>query len=294
MDIADKRIVFFLGKGGVGKTSLSAISAKYFAFKGKNTAVFSFDSAHNLADVFGVKLSDNLKLVNDFLWAAEINTEKWRKKYLEDSKQNLQSNYSYLASYDYLKYFDILEFAPDIDSTSLLLAFKQIVDSSEHEILIIDMPPTALSLQFFDLVKRNQIWLSHLLELREKIHKKKQIISKIKYRKRTLETDKILVRLKILLSQYNEIASILKYSVFIIVQNPDKLSVLEAGRIKKVFSDKKYRRVYSVINKADVDVGEVCFLNQINGFNLNDFDFIEKRNQAYFKWLNSVTINPQT
>jgi arsenite-transporting ATPase len=46
------RIIFFAGKGGVGKTSVSAATGIKAAEKGLQTIIMSLDVAHSLADVF--------------------------------------------------------------------------------------------------------------------------------------------------------------------------------------------------------------------------------------------------
>jgi len=46
------RIILYLGKGGVGKTTISAATAVRSAALGKRTLVVSTDLAHSLADCF--------------------------------------------------------------------------------------------------------------------------------------------------------------------------------------------------------------------------------------------------
>jgi len=46
------RIIFFAGKGGVGKTSVSAATGIKAAERGRRTVIMSLDVAHSLADVF--------------------------------------------------------------------------------------------------------------------------------------------------------------------------------------------------------------------------------------------------
>ena len=46
------RIIFFAGKGGVGKTSVSAATGIRVAEMGHRTVVMSLDVAHSLSDIF--------------------------------------------------------------------------------------------------------------------------------------------------------------------------------------------------------------------------------------------------
>jgi len=51
------RILLFSGKGGVGKTSLSAATGTRLAELGYRTLVMSVDPAHSLADSFDLQSS---------------------------------------------------------------------------------------------------------------------------------------------------------------------------------------------------------------------------------------------
>ncbi len=48
------RIIFFAGKGGVGKTSVAAATGIKAAERGQRTVIMSRDVAHSLADVFDI------------------------------------------------------------------------------------------------------------------------------------------------------------------------------------------------------------------------------------------------
>lgn len=68
------RIILYTGKGGVGKTSISAATAIQSAKQGLKTLVMSTDPAHSLGDSFGIKLSSEPLEIRENLWAQEINT----------------------------------------------------------------------------------------------------------------------------------------------------------------------------------------------------------------------------
>jgi CO dehydrogenase nickel-insertion accessory protein CooC1 len=52
------RIIIYLGKGGVGKTTISSATAVRAAREGKRVLILSTDIAHSLADALGKELSD--------------------------------------------------------------------------------------------------------------------------------------------------------------------------------------------------------------------------------------------
>ncbi len=69
------RILIFTGKGGVGKTSIAAAHARKSAGEGKKTLLFSADMAHNLSDLFEVKIGRNETRIAPELYALEADPE---------------------------------------------------------------------------------------------------------------------------------------------------------------------------------------------------------------------------
>ena len=67
------RIILYLGKGGVGKTTTAAASAIRSADLGYRTLVVSTDIAHSLADSLDVVLTGQPQEVSPNLFAQEIN-----------------------------------------------------------------------------------------------------------------------------------------------------------------------------------------------------------------------------
>jgi Oxyanion-translocating ATPase len=67
------RIIIYLGKGGVGKTTISSATAVRAAREGKRVLILSTDIAHSLADALGKELSDTPLEIEKNLFAAEIN-----------------------------------------------------------------------------------------------------------------------------------------------------------------------------------------------------------------------------
>ena len=67
--------VFIGGKGGVGKTTVSAATALWLAGEGKKTLVISTDPAHSLSDSLERELGHEPRPIGENLWAAEIDPE---------------------------------------------------------------------------------------------------------------------------------------------------------------------------------------------------------------------------
>jgi arsenite-transporting ATPase len=70
------RILLYSGKGGVGKTSLSAATAVRAARLGRRTLVLSTDSAHSLADALDVAVGNTPTTIMKNLDALEVDVNK--------------------------------------------------------------------------------------------------------------------------------------------------------------------------------------------------------------------------
>ncbi|MEM7827843.1 MAG: ArsA family ATPase, partial [Candidatus Aenigmatarchaeota archaeon] len=70
------RVILFTGKGGVGKTTISAATALKSAKLGYRTLTISTDQAHSLSDSFGIHIGSEVKMIADRLWVQEIDIHK--------------------------------------------------------------------------------------------------------------------------------------------------------------------------------------------------------------------------
>ena len=70
------RMILYTGKGGVGKTSVAACTARRCAAAGARTLVISTDPAHSLSESIGVKLGGEPVQVDERLWGQEVKAQE--------------------------------------------------------------------------------------------------------------------------------------------------------------------------------------------------------------------------
>ncbi|USS40942.1 ArsA family ATPase [Thermococcus aggregans] len=225
------RVLFFIGKGGVGKTTSSAAVSVALSKRGYKTLVVSIDPAHNLGDVFEVKLSDKPKQIAKNLYAMELDMEKLIKAYLKHLEENLKHMYRYLTVINLEKYFEVLSFSPGIEEYATLEAIRDILQrGDEWDVIVFDTPPTGLTLRVLALPEIALIWTEKLIEIRKKILEKRQAIENIQGERKFViegeeyklpskeEEDPVMRELK----QYKtEIAFVRE-----VITNPNKTSVI--------------------------------------------------------------------
>lgn len=247
------RNLFFVGKGGVGKSTASALNALFLAQKGFKVLLVSLDPAHNQSDIFKKQLSYKATEVVPNLSAIEIDQEHWIKQYLKDVQRQIKKTYSYLTAFNLDRYFKVIKHSPGLEEYALILAFKDIRKRfGNRDFLVFDMPPTALALKFFNIPSLSLIWIEHILALREEIIKKRDLITKIKIIKKERETDKTLNKLNEMKNEYLDLKNTFESpsnTHVKLVLNPDKLSFAESLRILNFLKDININLRQVILNK---------------------------------------------
>jgi len=250
------QLLFFIGKGGVGKSTCSALTSIYLASKPYKTLLVSMDPAHNQRDIFEQDFTEKPKKVSETLMVKEVDTDFWIEKYLKETTDQIKDTYKYESAFNLQNYFNVLQFSPGLEEYALLLAFEDTLHKyNDHEYIVFDMAPTALTLRFFSLPFITLIWLEELLTLRSEIYKKKEIISKIKIAGKEIEQDRVKAKLKSLIGNYEHLQQhfLSETTTVNLVMNNDKLSFSEAFRIRKKLSDISIAINRIVINKLAQD-----------------------------------------
>lgn len=271
--------VFFMGKGGVGKSTSAALTSVFLAQKGFQVLMVSLDPAHNQSDIFEKNLSDKPFQIAPNLLAIEIDQEFWIKQYLKDVHHQINRTYSYLTALNLDKYFGVIKHSPGLEEYALILAFEQIrKDFSQLDYLVFDMPPTALALKFFNLPSLSLIWIEHLLALRQEIIQKRELITKIKILKKEFERDKVLKKIEEQRKQYQILKDTFEDSELTqinLVLNPDKLSHAESMRIVKALKDIHIPLYRTINNKMQMDASCVAFNDAVTHIPMLNFPYSE-------------------
>ncbi|MCX6179125.1 MAG: TRC40/GET3/ArsA family transport-energizing ATPase [Chlorobiales bacterium] len=143
------RILTFTGKGGVGKTSVSAATAVRLSQLGYRTLVLSTDPAHSLSDSFNLNLGSEPTKIKENLYAIEVNP-------YVDLKENWQSVQKF-----YTKIFmgqgvsgvmaDEMTILPGMEELFSLLRIKRYKASGLYDVLVLDTAPTGETLRLLSL-----------------------------------------------------------------------------------------------------------------------------------------------
>ncbi|MCL1692701.1 MAG: TRC40/GET3/ArsA family transport-energizing ATPase [Actinomycetia bacterium] len=143
------RIILVTGKGGVGKTTISAATAIRAADLGHRTLVMSTDPAHSLADAYQVRLGDEPTKVVDGLDAQQIDAQQR----LEESWGAVRDYLTDIFDWSGLKGIEAEELTvfPGMDELFSLASVRDHAESDEYDTIIVDCAPTAETLRLLSL-----------------------------------------------------------------------------------------------------------------------------------------------
>lgn len=155
------RLILYLGKGGVGKTTTAAATAARAAELGHRTLVVSTDVAHSLADALDLPLGSQPTPVAENLWGQEINV-------LDEVRRHWGKLQSYLQNV--LKRRGVNEVAaeelaviPGMEEVVSLLHIRRQARDGDFDAVIVDAAPTGETVRLLTMPETFQWYAGRVL-----------------------------------------------------------------------------------------------------------------------------------
>lgn len=137
LDKSGKKVIFTMGKGGVGKTTIAAAIATGLAGKGKKVHLTTTDPAAHLQ--FVISESDQIKV-------SHIDEEIELKNYTEEVLNKARET----MSADDVAYVEEDLRSPCTQEIAIFRAFAELVDDADCDVVVIDTAPTGHTLLLLD------------------------------------------------------------------------------------------------------------------------------------------------
>ena len=224
------RIILYTGKGGVGKTTISAATAVRCAELGYKTIVMSTDPAHSLADSLNCKIGDKPKKVAENLTAEEINVN-------EELRTNWGRIQKYITKFLKSRGFEDLmaeEFAvlPGMEELFSLLKLKSYAENKSYDVAIIDCAPTASTVRMLSMPDVIRWYMDKFFDIERRIVKTVRPIAE-RIAKIPLPTDDVYDSVENLFHKVEGMKDVLtdpKNASIRLVFNPEKMVIKESQR----------------------------------------------------------------
>jgi len=247
-----------IGKGGTGKTTVSAAMARALSSRGSRTLVASLDPAHNLGDVLGFSLAAEPKEVKEGLSALEVDLDSQVQAYVRKKLSQMRPIYGHLQIFNADHFLETIEQSPGIEEFAMLEAVEGIRErSSAYDAVILDTAPTGMTLRMLSLPTITLLWINNLLSLRLKILERRAYIQRVEgsgnLRTEDLSgDDPVMQELRRYREEIIEIQSFLRSAnaTILLILQADKLSVTEADRAIEKLSNGGFAVGTCIINRT--------------------------------------------
>lgn len=156
------RLILYLGKGGVGKTTTSAATAVRAAELGHRTLVVSTDVAHSLADALDHPLGAKPTQLTENLWGQEINV-------LDEVREHWGELRTYLAGLLRRKGVDDvaseeLAIIPGMEEVVSLLHIRRQARDGNFDAVIVDAAPTGETIRLLTMPETFQWYAARVMD----------------------------------------------------------------------------------------------------------------------------------
>ena len=167
----DRPIVFFGGKGGVGKTTCATAYALLSSERGRRTLLVSTDPAHSTSDILGARLGPRERRLTEHLWALEIDPGKEATAYIDSVRAQLLRTAPEHLRAEMERQVDMARVSPGAEEAALFDRVADIVlgQRREWDRIVFDTAPTGHTLRLLTLPELLQAWIDGLLERRRRV-----------------------------------------------------------------------------------------------------------------------------
>lgn len=183
-------LILFTGKGGVGKSTISATTAVHHASQGKKTILVSSDPAHSTDDVIGQKIGFTPTEIGENLWGLNINAEKQAKDFLERMNAGMMKLTANVPGFDPEILGDMAGF-PGMEEYFGMEMIYTLMNDASYDVVVFDTAPTGHTLKMLTAPDAIRAFILRILRMKAKIENLKGFV----FRKKS-ETAKVVQELE--------------------------------------------------------------------------------------------------
>ena len=255
-------LMLFTGKGGVGKSTVSAATALHHASKGLKTILVSSDPAHSTDDTLGVSVGNGvLTKVSDNLWAKNINAEANANVFADEMKNGMEAMFAkQIPGFDSEIFTDMTSF-PGMDEFFALDEILKLVQSCDYDIIVFDTAPTGHTLKALNAPAAIRTFLLRILRMKAKIDNLKGFLLK------KGDTPKLIEHLEQICAKVERLTLILRNPKFV---NINLVSIASEAGFQECF------RTIQFLKKMHIPIGNIIVNNIMPNFGPDEWALAEE------------------
>jgi arsenite-transporting ATPase len=236
----DRRYIMFGGKGGLGKTTLSATSAFWLASQGNRVLLFSVDPQASLSDIFERDIFGRGPVpIMENLWAQEVDADRRIREYQDEIRKKILDMYGFDKVPEEIdNYIAAASAEPAMEESAIFDAVVDIIVQGDYDYYIYDLVPLGHALYYLSMAKVYDEWINKITKLREDMRQYDQVAATMR-REETVAEDQILVELTYIKERINASSRILtdaKRTAFFFVVVPEEMIILDTKQAAALFA----------------------------------------------------------
>jgi arsenite-transporting ATPase len=168
VSLLDRQIVFFGGKGGVGKTTCSSAFALAASRRGQRVLLVSTDPAHSTSDIFERKIGHDEREIEPRLWAIEIDALRESARYVGEVKRDIERMFAPAVIRQAYRQIDMAAASPGLAEVALLDRMIDLIVEREarYDLIVFDTAPTGHTVQLLRMPEVMETWIRALVKHR--------------------------------------------------------------------------------------------------------------------------------
>ena len=242
--LSDRRILFFGGKGGVGKTTCASAVALAASRRGKRVLLVSTDPAHSTSDIFETPFGSVEREILPGLSGLEIDLSLESRRYVDRVKVQMSTLFSPSILRKADRQIELAATMPGAESVALFDRMTELmIDRRDvYDLLVFDTAPTGHTLRLLQSPELLVSWVTALT----------------KARRAALpvdldEVDPVLAALERRKDRLEEVRALMlrgASTAFVLVTIPERLPIEEAARAVETLGEVGIQIGAVVVNRV--------------------------------------------
>jgi arsenite/tail-anchored protein-transporting ATPase len=240
ISLLDRQILFFGGKGGVGKTTCSSAFALAASGRGRRVLLVSTDPAHSTSDIFERTVGPDELEIRPRLWAIEIDPLREATRYVSEVRRDIERMFAPAVIRQAHRQIDMAAASPGLADVALLDRMVDLIveRESRYDLIVFDTAPTGHTVQLLRMPEVMDTWIRALVKHRRALLEIDSGVDKAEATA-ALSDDPVLAalerrqeRLKVLRARVLDRTS----TSFVLVMIPERLAIEETARAAELLA----------------------------------------------------------